>query len=104
MYAVIEDSGTQIKVSEGDVIKVAVRDLADDQINLTFDRILLVGGNGSTKVGSPLVDGATVTADIMEEGRNDKIDIWKFRRRKNYVRHKGHRQDYIKVKVTAIHA
>jgi large subunit ribosomal protein L21 len=104
MYAVIEDSGTQIKVSEGDVIKVAIRDLPEDQIQLTFDRVLLIGGNGSTKVGSPLVAGAKVTADILEEGRGEKIEIWKFRRRKNYVRHKGHRQDFLRVKVTGISA
>ena len=101
MYAVIEDSGSQIKVAEGDVITIAKRELAEDQAELTFDKVLLVGGD-SAKIGAPYVAGASVTADILEEGRGDKIYIYKFRRRKNYRRKNGHRQDYVKVKVTKI--
>eukprot|EP00752_Nemacystus_decipiens_P013766 g12219.t1 len=102
MYAVIEDSGTQIKVSEGDIIKIDTRDLADDAASVTFDRVMLIGGEGNAKIGAPYVDGATVEADILEEGRDEKIDIWKKKRRKGYVRHKGHRQGFVKVKVTGI--
>ena len=102
MYAVIEDSGTQIKVSEGDIIKIDTRDLADDAATVTFDRVLLVGGEGAAKIGAPYVDGASVQADILEEGRDAKVEIWKKRRRKGYVRHNGHRQGYVKVKVTGI--
>lgn len=105
MYAVIEDSGTQIKVSEGDEIKIDVRELADDAATLTFDRVMLVGGtDAAAQIGAPYVAGATVTADILEEGRGEKIHIWKFRRRKTYKRHNGHRQNYLKVKVTGITA
>jgi len=106
MYAVIEDSGTQIKVSEGDTIKINTRDLADDAASVTFDRVLLIGpgtdGEGDAKIGAPYVDGATVQADILEEGRGDKVEIWKKKRRKGYIRHKGHRQGFVKVKVTGI--
>ena len=106
MYAIIEDSGTQIKVSEGDVIKVDRRDLPPDAATIQFDRVLLVGlgeaDEGETKIGQPLVDGASVTADVLEEGRDAKVDVVKFKRRKNYHRKKGHRQDYLKVKVTSI--
>ncbi|MEM1353282.1 MAG: 50S ribosomal protein L21 [Planctomycetota bacterium] len=105
MYAVIEDSGTQIKVSEGDVIKIDVRELPEDAAEMTFDKVMLVGGGSdAAKIGEPYVGGATVSADILEEGRGEKIHIWKFRRRKTYKRHNGHRQNYLKVKVTGINA
>ena len=102
MYAVIEDSGTQIKVSEGDIIKIDTRELAEDAASVTFDRVLLVGGEGDAKIGAPYVKGASVEADILEEGRDEKIDIWKKKRRKGYVRHAGHRQGFVRVKVTGI--
>ena len=102
MYAVIEDSGTQIKVSEGDIIKIDTRELAEDAATVTFDRVMLVGGEGAAKIGAPYVAGATVEADILEEGRDKKVEVWKKKRRKGYVRHNGHRQGFVKVKVTGI--
>ena len=102
MYAVIEDSGTQIKVSEGDIIKIDTRELAEDADTVTFDRVLLVGGGDSPTIGAPYVDGASVSADILEEGRDTKVEIWKKKRRKGYVRHNGHRQQFVRVKVTGI--
>lgn len=106
MYAVIEDSGTQIKVSEGDIIKIDTRELADDAATVTFDRVMLIGpeseGEGEAKIGAPYVDGAKVQADILEEGRDTKVEIWKKKRRKGYVRHAGHRQGFVRVKVTGI--
>lgn len=106
MYAIIEDSGTQIKVAEGDVIRVAIRDLPPDAATLTFDRVLLVGGRDdqAASIGAPVVDGAKVQADILAQERTDKVVVRKYRRRKHYGRKKGHRQDYLKVKVTSIEA
>lgn len=108
MYAIIEDSGTQIKVSEGDVIQVAVRDLPEGAATLTFDRVLMVShgpdGAGDPKVGQPLVEGAKVVADILGEGKTDRVPVFKFKRRGNYFRRKGHRQDYLRVKITSIQA
>ena len=104
MFAVIEDSGTQIKVSEGDVIQVDKRDLPEDAGSITFDRVLFVSGGEDAKIGAPVLDGVTVTADIIEEGRTPRVEVYKFKRRKTYKRHKSHRQNYIKVKVTAINA
>ena len=103
MYAIIEDSGTQIKVSEGDVIKIDPRELPDDAIELTFDRVMMIGNpEGQTTIGTPHVAGASVTADILEEGRGEKIYVVKFKRRKTYKRINGHRQDFLKVKITGI--
>lgn len=101
MYAIIEDSGTQIKVEKGSTIKVDLRDVSEDQKTIEFDRVLLIGGD-SPKIGTPAVDGAKVTAEIIEEGREDKISVIKFKRRKGYRRNKGHRQGFLKVKVTDI--
>ncbi len=102
MYAIIEDSGSQIKVSEGDEIKVDLRDLPDDAATLIFDRVLMIGGEGEARIGAPVLDGATVEADILEEGRGEKVRVVKFKRRKTYKRVKGHRQGYIKAKIVAI--
>lgn len=106
MYAVIEDSGTQIKVSKGDVVKIALRDLPADTATVTFDRVLLVSDTekGSVKIGQPLVDGAKVTADVLAQEKTPRVEVVKFARRKNYLRRKGHRQDYLKVKITSIKA
>ena len=108
MYAIIEDSGGQIMVREGDVIRVATREVAADAASITFDKVLMVGqiegkeGADAMKIGAPLVAGATVVGDLLAEERSDKVIVMKYRRRKNYRRKKGHRQDYLKVKVTAI--
>lgn len=103
MYAIIEDSGSQIKVAQGDIIKVDLREVSG--ATLSFDKVLFIGGGeASAKIGQPLIAGAKVTGEILGEFRDDKIAVVKFRRRKNYKRMKGHRQDYLKVKITAIKA
>ena len=105
MYAIIEDSGTQIKVEQGSVIKVALRELPQDSATLTFDRVLMVGDpqdESKTHIGTPLVDGAKVIGDLIAQEKTARVPVVKFKRRKNYLRHKGHRQDYLKVKVTSI--
>ena len=103
MYAIIEDSGQQFKVSAGDVIRVDTRELAEDATQITFDRVLLVSDDGDGKIGAPLVDGAKVVADIQSAlVKGPKIDVIKFRRRKGYRRKQGHRQKYIEVKIAEI--
>jgi len=106
MYAIIEDSGQQIKVSQGDVIKVALRENAATNASITFDRVLYVGGveGQAPKIGTPVLSGATVTGDVLAEEKTDKVVIMKFARRKNVRRKRGHRQDYLKVKITGITA
>jgi len=106
--AIIEDSGTQIQVSNGDVIDIDPRDLGDGDRTgktITFDRVLVVGdedADGPANIGTPYVDGATVTAEVLDEIRGDKIDVIKFKRRKGYSLKRGHRQPYLRVRVTEI--
>lgn len=103
MYAIIEDSGTQFKVTTGDTIKID-RQVADGEKTVTFDRVLLVAGEGDPKLGAPIVAGATVTADVLGPSKGPKVFSVKHRRRKGYYRKTGHRQKYTAVKITAINA
>lgn len=104
MYAIIEDSGSQLMVKAGDVVDVDIRDLPDDASTIIFEKVLAVGETGgSAKFGAPYLAGASVSADIVErEFKGEKIDIFKYKRRKNQRTRQGHRQRYMKVKVTAI--
>ena len=105
MYAVIQTGGKQYRVEPGKTI--TVEKLAGEAgAQIVFDQVLLVssGDGGSVTVGKPLVAGAKVTAEIVEQTRGDKLVVFKFRRRKNYVRRNGHRQDYTAVKIAAIQA
>ena len=101
MYAIIEDSGKQFKVTSGDRIKID-RSVDEDVKNITFDKVLLVAGEGSPRIGTPMVGGATVTADVVGVARGPKIDIQKYKRRKGYHKKIGHRQTYLEVKITGI--
>lgn len=105
MYAVISDSGQQYRVSEGDVLQVDLRELPENAKNIDFDKVLLVSNEGDVKVGTPLVDGAKVTAEILDpEVKGDKIHIYYWRRRKSSKKKIGHRQKYLQVRVTKIKA
>ena len=100
MYAIIEDSGKQFKVTSGDTIRID-RPIGEEK-SITFDKVLLVAGEGEPKIGTPLVSGATVTADVVGQVKGDKITIQKHNRRKRYARKIGHRQPYLEVKITDI--
>lgn len=101
-YAIIEDSGTQFKVEPGDRFEIDLRDIADGQTAITFDKVLLVAGDGGVKVGQPMVAGATVTAKILGQIKDDKVYVERHTRRKGFHRRVGHRQKYIAVQVDAI--
>jgi len=103
VYAVIEDSGQQFQVQEGDVLDVDLRDLAEDQTEIEFDRVLLVSGDGSVNVGTPVVAGAKVLAEIVAPlVKGEKVFISQFRRRKDSRRRIGHRQKFMQVRVKKI--
>lgn len=103
MYAIIDDSGRQFKVTSGQTVRID-RALDEDQNQITFDRVLLIGGEGEAKVGAPLVAGATVTADVVRAVKGPKIDVVKYKRRKGYSRKTGHRQKQVEVRITGINA
>ncbi len=103
MYAIIEDSGQQFKVSEGDVIEVDLRELSEGATTLEFDKVLLVSDGKKLKVGTPVLAGAKVVAGIEDElHAGPKVQSFKYKRRKGYRKRIGHRQKYIQVKVTQI--
>lgn len=105
MYAIIEDSGQQFRVREGDELNVDLRDLAEDAKTIEFDRVLLVADDGDIKVGTPLVTGAKVVADILEPlAKGPKVYIYHWRRRKASRTKTGHRQKYVKVRISNISA
>ena len=101
MYAIIEEGGRQHRVTSGDTILID-RELSGDEKTVTFDRVLLVGGEGQPRVGTPLVSGATVTADVIGPVKGPKLETVKYKRRKGYHKKQGHRQPYLSVKVTGI--
>jgi len=102
VYAVIEDSGTQFRVSEGDVVNVDLRDIDEGTREVEFDRVLLIGGD-KPKVGTPLVKGAKVVAEVVNsEAKGPKLYVHHLRRRKASRRKTGHRQKYLQVRITKI--
>lgn len=103
MYAVIADGGRQYKVEEGQEIVLSYRDVPGGS-QIAFDRVLAFSGDGNIKIGTPVVAGATVTAEVIGPEQADKIYIQKFRRRKNYRRRTGHRQLHTRVKIVKISA
>ena len=103
MYAVIRTGGKQLRVSEGDVVKIELLQ-ADQGQKVEFSEVLMVADGDNVKVGKPVVAGAMVTGEVTEIGRHDKIHIIKFRRRKHYRKQAGHRQWYTAVKITGIKA
>lgn len=104
MYAIIEDSGTQIKVTKGEELEVDLRELAEGTKTVVFDRVLAVGAGDGTpaKLGLPYLTGAKVTGELLGETVGDKLRLAKYKRRKGYRRTKGHRQHFLRVRITEI--
>lgn len=103
MYAVIETGGRQYRVIPGQQIKLG-KLVAEEGQSFDFDKILLVSANDNLQVGAPHVSGAKVTATVMSHGRDKKVKILKFKRRKHHMKRMGHRQDHTIVKIMAIEA
>lgn len=101
MYAIIDEAGKQYKVTSGDTIDID-RQVSPEEKTITFNRILLVGGEGEPKVGNPTVTNASVTAEVVGPSKGPKVDIVKYKRRKGFHKHIGHRQKYVRVKITGI--
>ena len=101
MYAVIKTGGKQYSVKVGDVVYVEKLNAEADS-EVTFDQVLAVGEEGAVKVGAPVVEGASVTAKVVKNGKGKKLNILTYRPKKGSMVRKGHRQPYTKVEITAI--
>ena len=101
MYAIVADGGRQYKVEEGQLLEIDYRELEAGS-EFVFDRVLAVSDGENFKLGSPTVDGASVTAKVIGDHLGEKIYVQKFRRRKNSKRRTGHRQKYVKVQIAGI--
>ena len=103
MYAVIETGGTQFTVEEGGQIKVPkIEGSIGDKI--TLDKVLLISNGQEPKVGTPYLENATVDAELTAHDKDDKITVYKFKRRTKYRRTKGHRQPFSELKILKINA
>ena len=100
-HAIIETGGKQYRVAEGDTIFVEKLD-AQDNAEVTFDKVLAVIADGQNTFGTPVVAGATVTGKVIKTGKSKKIIVYKMHPKKNYRRKQGHRQPYTKVQIEKI--
>lgn len=101
MFAIVETGGKQFRVEEGRSVKVAKME-AQAGTEITLDKILLVGAGADVKIGQPFVSGASVQCEVMDHGRDKKIIVFKKKRRKDYRKKQGHRQDFTMLKVKSI--
>ncbi len=101
MYAVFRTGGKQYRAEKGDVLRLEKIDV-DEGASIEFDQVLLVGEGKDLTVGSPLVEGTSVSARVLSQGKSRKVPVVKFRRRQNYLRRGSHRQFFTEVEITAI--
>lgn len=100
-YAIVETGGKQYRVKVGDVLSVEKLD-GEAGSAVKLDRVLLVGGSDDVKIGTPVVDGASVDATIADHYRGEKIVVFKYKPKKNYRRRTGHRQSLTRLQITGI--
>ena len=103
MHAIIVTGGTQYKVAEGDTLYIEKLN-AEAGDTITFDQVLAVLNGETATFGAPTVEGATVTANVVKNGKGKKVLVFKYKPKKNYRRRQGHRQPYTKVEITKINA
>lgn len=103
MYAIIETGGKQYKVQSGDVVFIEKLDAEPEQ-EITFDKVIAVGKDDGIVVGTPTVEGASVTAKVLKNGKAKKVVVFTYKPKKNEKRKLGHRQPYTKVEISAINA
>lgn len=103
MYAIIETGGKQYKVQEGDVVFIEKLPVEEGEA-VVFDKVLAISGEDSFKAGSPVVEGASVSAKVLGHGKDKKIIVFKYKPKKGYRRKQGHRQPYTRVQIEKINA
>ncbi len=103
MYAVIQTGGKQYRVSEGMTLKVEKIN-ADEGASVALDKVLMVTDGDNVQIGTPYLDGGSVTATVKSHGKGKKVHIVKFKRRKHHLKRQGHRQQYTELEITGISA
>lgn len=103
MYAIIETGGKQYRVQEGDTLFIEKLDVAENE-EITFDKVIMVGKEDGVVCGAPTVEGATVSANVVKNGKAKKITVFTYRPKKDSKRKMGHRQPYTKVQIKTINA
>lgn len=103
MYAIIETGGKQYKVEAGDTVYIEKLD-AEESSEITFDKVIAVGADDGITVGAPYVEGATVSAKVLKNGKAKKVTVFTYKSKKNEKRKMGHRQPYTKVEIAAVNA
>ena len=101
MYAIVKTGGKQYKVAQGDVLFVEKLEANEGDV-VTLDQVLAVAGENGLTVGAPVVEGATVTAKVVAQGKAKKVIVYKYKAKKDYRRKQGHRQPYTKVEIKNI--
>lgn len=101
VYAIVRDRGMQYRVEAGKTLDIALRDVEKGS-EIVFDEVLLIGGTDEVKVGTPLVDGATVRAQVLDTVKGEKIVVFRYRSKKRYRRRTGHRQRFTRVQISDI--
>ena len=103
MYAIIRTGGKQYRVRKGDVVRVE-RLEGEVGTTVTLEDVLLIGGEGEPRLGGPRVEGASVVGTVVEQGRDAKVRVFKYKKRKHYRRTRGHRQSFTAVRIDAVRA
>jgi large subunit ribosomal protein L21 len=103
VYAIIRTGGKQYRVEKGDVVRVERLEGAVGS-TVTLDEVLLVGGEGEPRVGSPHLEGASVVGTVVEQDRDAKIRVFKYKKRKHYRRTRGHRQSFTALRIDSVRA
>ncbi len=101
MYAIVEIAGKQFKLHPDDTVKVPLLSVEEGK-KVEFDRVLVLNDNGKTTFGTQVVKGKKVVAEVVEHGRDRKVIVFKMKRRKNYRKKNGHRQNYTRITVKSI--
>jgi len=101
MYAVFATGGKQYRAQQGDVVRVEKLE-AEKGTTIEIDQVFMIGEGEDVRIGTPVLDGGKVIAEVVDHGRGEKIRIVKFRRRKHHMKQMGHRQYYTELKITGI--
>ena len=104
MYAIIKTGGKQYRVQQDDVIEIEKINLEDGAKDIDFDEVLAVNKDGELTVGTPVVENAVVKGEVLEVAKASKVIVYKYKSKKDYRKKQGHRQPFMKVKITAIEA